>query len=832
MMPTVLRAARWIQVGVVSAVACSTAAAQASPCPALVRDSVREWSAPLNRVVTLRDTGLSLRTALDLLAVRAGIRLSYSSDAIPLDREACTLRGSRMLGEALSELLHGIPVTPTSSGGVQVVLAPNRPSDESVSARTATLDRVVVTGTPNGGAQRSLPYAIDVVEGRDLRGGATPSLAQALNGQIPGLWIWGDSPTSLQTRFASVRGASSFGISAPKVFVDGIELANPLLLTRISADAIDRIEVIRGPQGASLYGADAISGVVNIQLRHDGPKEGRSDAQIRSSAGAAQSDFANAGVLTQEHSLALRAGRAERSVGAVFGFSSTGAIVPGGGSSQFSVDASARQVTSRTIYSGTARLWLARADAPVNPALSQLEATIPDAIALQQQDAQSVSHYTVGGTITHSPHSTWTNTVTGGVDGYRLRALGVDAAAVPSALDSALRATNGGADKATLRASSVRRVPVGTSSVATITMAGDAALLRDATTSAFAEPPQTSGSGNGRVPLNESGARWLSTIGFGVQGALQIRESIFLTAGLRSERNDGFTDASRFAFLPSVGASVVKQTGDVTWKTRVAYGAGVRPARNPMRETAWRAYGSGGVAAALRPERQAGVEAGIDLFWKRNLSLQVTRFDQRASSLIQQIPTVWIGDSAGGRNYNRPPRYGYALVNLGAITNRGWEFALRQSVGSLALIGTMSLVESRVDQVAPGYVGDLREGDRTLAVPSRTAGAMLTWTPARWQLQLGATHVADWINYDRLALASTYLAGGAPSRALSGETLRQYWTRYDAVTRLRVSVSHDLTRYLSMRMIGDNLLNQQVGEPDNVTIMPGAALSFGIVARF
>ena len=182
--------------------------------------------------------------------------------------------------------------------------------------------------------------------------------------------------------------------------------------------------------------------------------------------------------------------------------------------------------------------------------------------------------------------------------------------------------------------------------------------------------------------------------------------------------------------------------------------------------------------------------------------------------------------------YAHAPRYDYVLENLGAITNRGWEVAVRQSVGAVSIAGSMSLVQSRVSQVAPMYAGDLREGDRMLAVPARTTGLTVTWTPPRWQFQFGGAQVADWINYDRLALAGTFLRGGVSARGLSGTALRPYWLQYGEVTRLRASVTHDLTRGLSLRLIGDNLLDRQRGEPDNVTIVPGRSLSFGIAARF
>lgn len=829
-------ATRGLLCAAAGAIACGMAAAQAVPCPVSARDSARTWAPPLDRIVTLHSSGGSLRTALDLVAARAGVRLSYSSELLPLDREACVPEGPMPLGAALMALLHGVAVTPAASGGTQVVLAPTRADvSATVVERTATLDRVIVTGSASGAAQRSLPYAVDIVQGRDLRGAAAPTLAAALNGAIPGLWIWSDSPTALLTRFGSVRGASSFGVSSPKVFVDGIELANPLLLTRISADAIDRIEVIRGPQGAALYGADAISGVINVQLRHDGATDGRGDADVRSSAGASQSDYATGGAFTQEHTVALRAGSAERSASAVLALNSIGAIVPGGNTVQVSADIAARRVMSRTILSSTARLWVAKADSPVNPILAAVGTTVPGYAPLAPRGQQRVTQYTVGGTMTHAPDAEWTHTLTAGVDGYRLSGLSVDFVPIPSVLDSAQREAAGGADKGTLRANSVRRFGVGEDATGTLTLGTDVALLHDATAWVIARP-SLFGSRNNLPFRSNDEARWLSTVGVGVQAGLNLRETVFLTAGLRGERNDGFTEASRFAVLPAVGASVVRQRGDVTWKARIAYGGGLRPARNPMREMASRGLGAGPVSTDLMPERQIGVESGVEMFWKRNLSLQVTRFDQRASSLIQQvqgqrIPQIF-GAGLRRAGNQQPPGLYYALVNLGAITNRGWEFAARQSVGTLTIAGTLSLVQSRVDQIAPGYNGDLREGDRMLAVPARTTGLSVTWTPSRWQWQVAATQVADWVNYDREAVTGTYLRDGPPAYGLYGATLRTYWKEYGQVTRLRAAVSHDLTRLLTLRLIGENLLDRQRGEPDNVTIVAGRTVSFGVAARF
>src|SRR4030081_1659176 len=97
--------------------------------------------------------------------------------------------------------------------------------------------------------------------------------------------------TPIVARYVIIRGASSFGVSYPKIYIDGIEVANPLLLTQFDPENVERIEVIRGPQGAALYGADAISGVVNIITRHDGVDAGEPRLRLKSVAGASQSDF-------------------------------------------------------------------------------------------------------------------------------------------------------------------------------------------------------------------------------------------------------------------------------------------------------------------------------------------------------------------------------------------------------------------------------------------------------------------------------------------------------------------------------------------------------------
>src|SRR4029077_13044348 len=82
------------------------------------------WSPPLDRAITVRAINLSLRDALDRVATAARIRLSYSTEQLPLDRAVCVTADGSPAGRVLADLLSGTNVGAVVVGGDQVVLAP------------------------------------------------------------------------------------------------------------------------------------------------------------------------------------------------------------------------------------------------------------------------------------------------------------------------------------------------------------------------------------------------------------------------------------------------------------------------------------------------------------------------------------------------------------------------------------------------------------------------------------------------------------------------------------------------------------------------------------
>jgi iron complex outermembrane receptor protein len=826
---------------------------------ATARSPVRRWPAPLDRAVSVPGYDVSLRDALDRVAASGRFRLSYSPELLPLDRRVCSGFDRTSAGDALAALLEHTVVEAVVVSGDQVVLTPSRRPVESVpdAARPVDLlDRVVVTGSAAGDSQRGLPIALDVIKGSALAQRNAGTLAEAIDDAVPGMWVWEQSPSSLLARYGSIRGASSFGVSYPKIYIDGIEVANPLLVTQFNPDAADHIEVIRGPQGAALYGADAISGVINIVSRHEGVGPDGQHVTVRSGAGLARSEWAS-GVLAQDHAISLRTGSSTRTASLGLAVNTIGDFIPSGSSRSFAANGAVRLIGARTSLTTTARFFAKRAGVSQSPLLvatpliddrrrmsaasydehgvvHTMADTLGQTFTVSADEPQSVRQYTLGGTAALVPDGRWTHSLTAGIDGYRLSGVAFSGGPILSATDSALRAARGGADRASIRASSVARIGASERVAATLTFAAEHSQLREETVA-------------DRLPVGlqrttPAVVAWRNTTGLIVQTNVALHDALFATAGVRVERNAGFTRQSELATLPMLGASWVREIAGATLKLRSAYGKGIRPPRTSGREAAWMSLQR--ATTTLAPEVQAGTEAGADLLFGA-IGVHVTRFDQRASGLIQSVavagrsPGNGGGPGSGGMSQTGPGawRVTYELQNVGEIANHGWELQSSARFGPLALGSALSLVDSRVERVRAGYTGDLQPGDRMLEVPARTASVTASWIAPRWSTSWSFARATDWINYDRLSLASDVTAAGAMTTGRGpgdfvGVRLRDYWRRYDGVTRLRANATRDVAHGVSLLFSADNLLNQQRGEPDDVTVVPGRTVTVGLKARF
>ncbi|WP_396224873.1 hypothetical protein, partial [Gemmatimonas sp.] len=91
-------------------------------------DRAALWAPPLDRLVSLRVSDLTVRDAVDHLAGVARLDLSYSADLLPTTKRVCLALERVPVGAVLDYLLEGSLLSPIVLGSAQVVLAPSRAS--------------------------------------------------------------------------------------------------------------------------------------------------------------------------------------------------------------------------------------------------------------------------------------------------------------------------------------------------------------------------------------------------------------------------------------------------------------------------------------------------------------------------------------------------------------------------------------------------------------------------------------------------------------------------------------------------------------------------------
>ncbi len=143
------------------------------------------------------------------------------------------------------------------------------------------LDEVVVTGTAGQTSKREIGNSVSSVEVGELTEVAPiNNVQELLNARAPGLTLTSNSGLLGAASSVQIRGAGSLNAGyTPVYYIDGIRFEANQVATGgvtngtvqysspmdfINPSDIERIEVIKGPAAATLYGADAAGGVIQI----------------------------------------------------------------------------------------------------------------------------------------------------------------------------------------------------------------------------------------------------------------------------------------------------------------------------------------------------------------------------------------------------------------------------------------------------------------------------------------------------------------------------------------------------------------------------------------
>ena len=162
-----------------------------------------------------------------------------------------------------------------------------------MTTQAVALDQVLVTGTAGNQERRAQPALIATIDAADLVAKAPVlNVNELLYARTPGVSLTTASGTAGANTRINIRGQASVSLSNyPLVFVDGVRvISGPRgvavapggttagtggqqlnALNDLNPEDIESLEIVKGPAAATLYGADASAGVIQILTKKGRP---------------------------------------------------------------------------------------------------------------------------------------------------------------------------------------------------------------------------------------------------------------------------------------------------------------------------------------------------------------------------------------------------------------------------------------------------------------------------------------------------------------------------------------------------------------------------------
>jgi TonB-dependent starch-binding outer membrane protein SusC len=170
---------------------------------------------------------------------------------------------------------------------VEVTAGGDVRADFQLPATVTQLEQIVTTGTAGSAERKTLGNAVTIIDVSDLTTKASVgTMMEVFQGKTPGLTVLPGSGVPGTAEEIRIRGASSMSGYKPVVFVDGLRyniddvggfsatgggtigLAQSSQVTsalhNLNPVDIESVEIIKGPAAATLYGAEAANGVIQI----------------------------------------------------------------------------------------------------------------------------------------------------------------------------------------------------------------------------------------------------------------------------------------------------------------------------------------------------------------------------------------------------------------------------------------------------------------------------------------------------------------------------------------------------------------------------------------
>ncbi len=173
-----------------------------------------------------------------------------------------------------------------------------------MNASLVNLSEIVVTGTAGNQERKAQAALVASVKASDIiKDAPITSVANLLQSRVPGVALSSQSGTAGTATQIRIRGASSINLSnQPLIFIDGVRINEGQIgsgqsgqqydrMNDINPEEIESIEVVKGPAAATLYGADASAGVIQIITKKGRPGSNSFQQSVRIESGTEDRNY-------------------------------------------------------------------------------------------------------------------------------------------------------------------------------------------------------------------------------------------------------------------------------------------------------------------------------------------------------------------------------------------------------------------------------------------------------------------------------------------------------------------------------------------------------------
>lgn len=705
------------------------------------------------------------------------------------------------------------------------------------------LEQLVVSGNMVAVKRKADVSSVTVLTGKDIEALPGPNLVNILEGVVPGVTV-----TSIGTTLGRVGEYFNSGIlvrgAGIKVYVDGVVYAaGSSYLAMINKDDIDRIEMVRGPSAATLYGSGAIGGVMLIYTKKGSGN--KTAINVTTSAGFQKSDYTEKDKqFQQKHSAEFYQGIKNFSyvIGGNYrtqnDYLPKGSVKTGGAYANFTFTTGKFKFVLSNNYNVND---IINSRNPVMDNISGVgsffwswkdSAYVKYPYHLQSGNVSFITSFQLT--------SWWTHNLVLGYSENRYHSLTDPSIYTDTALINYY--TNHNNETGSQDWKSKDRTPtISYNNVIKIGKIHDPFKMDIISGFEYSntkhdeiihnvEVHYTTAGGFTYIPNIVTGAPFYNYnrefTGAFLQLSPSFKEKYFLVAGARYEKSN----VSIAVLNPRIGFTTNFELPHFIIKPRINWGRSITPP--PYYITHPRpSFGPFTFLANpdIKPKDQSGSDIAVEVYDKKDkLKIEIVRYDNIIKNDFATKRTVTNNGTALIISY----------INIGKFANKGWEFSADYKINNFKITGNYSIIKATY---VDSFIGrkTFHKGDRVDGIPNYAAGASLNYTcpklfgkSDRLSATLGMTSSGKAIAWDYYSYIIAFARWRQPGSSGPRPNSDNYYKETSGVTKYNLNIDYQFHPNLRFFIQAWNFTNNTTPDVDKSFPVTGASWMFGVNLNF